>query len=69
MHATTAEDARTAGLTVYRNFAEILTAEDLIIERCALHIATDPITGRREASLFTDDGHGNGDGILKIDLS
>lgn len=58
-----------AGVTVFKNFtAEILQDEEFHLCPCRIIVAIDPITQRRELTLYTDDGHGNGDGILKIEL-
>lgn len=54
---------------VARNFIEdVMQRPDWLSGRAELHVSIDPVTGLRIAHLFTDDGAGNGDCILTIEL-
>jgi hypothetical protein len=39
-----------------------------IVLQVAIHIDTDPVDHKRRCTIFTDDGHGNGELILRFDM-
>jgi hypothetical protein len=39
-----------------------------VVVPASIHFSTDPITGNREMVVFTDDGAGNGNMVLSINL-
>lgn len=45
---------------------------DMVLNRnaipCAMHYDTDPVTGENRVTLFTDDGHGNGECIFSTTI-
>jgi hypothetical protein len=57
------------GVQIARNWEnEFKKREQVITQLVSIHITVDQISGNRECQIYTDDGKGNGDLILKFSL-
>ncbi len=62
-------DLTVSHAVIARAFQSLISDNnEMVVDRAAVHINRDPISGEYTFAVYTDDGNGNGDHILSLSI-